>query len=564
MDFGSFSPLFPTFPPGPTDFSPWTFDAIFIRPTPNERIPEKVPIFTPRKREPDMRKIFSLLFCAVSILPGWAQRESYFANPVIHGDVADPSIIRIGQTYYATGTSSEWAPHYPIFASTDLVNWKQTGHVLTDRPEWAKSSFWAPEWFYHKGKVYVYYTARKRSDNISCIGVAVADSPNGKFEDYGPVVEFGKEAIDAALLEDDGKLYISWKAYGLDDRPIELLACQLTDDGLRLKGKPFTLLRDENRQGMEGQYWFKKEGYYYILYAIRGCCGPRSDYAVSVARSKKLEGPYENYSMNPILHGGKEILSIGHGTLTTTPDGRMYYLCHAYLPESGFFQGRQPFLQEIRMGEDHWPHFVTGEYASLTQPMPFVESAQSPVPDFFDDFSDTSVRPEWSWNFPFSAAEIHIREGKLALSGTPHPDVHTGTALCLRPTSSDYALETVVLNRNDSWKGIVMYGDAENLLSLGSAGDKLLLKSVLEGKEYKLAEMPLPASPIYLRMKVAEGTHCVFSWSEDGKRWRDIVGESISKADALLQWDRVSRPGLYQEGEIAAPAIFGYCSLKNK
>ncbi len=238
-----------------------------------------------------MRKIFTLFFCAASLATGLAQQESYFTNPVIHGDVADPSIIRIDQTYYITGTTSEWAPYYPVFTSTDLVNWQQTGHVFDEKPEWTKSS-------------YVYYTARKQSDNISCIGVAVADSPTGKFKDYGPVVEFGKEAIDAFILEDKGKLYISWKAYGLDNQPIELLACKLTDDGLRLDGKPFSLLRDDERQGMEGQHWFKKDGYYYIIYSVRGCCGPQSDYAVSVARSKKLEGPYEKYQENPILHGG--------------------------------------------------------------------------------------------------------------------------------------------------------------------------------------------------------------------------------------------------------------------
>ena len=65
-----------------------------------------------------MRKIFTLFFCAASLATGLAQQESYFTNPVIHGDVADPSIIRIDQTYYITGTSSEWAPYYPVFTST--------------------------------------------------------------------------------------------------------------------------------------------------------------------------------------------------------------------------------------------------------------------------------------------------------------------------------------------------------------------------------------------------------------------------------------------------------------
>ena len=247
--------------------------------------------------------------------------------------------------------------------------------------KWTTSSFWAPEWYVHNGKVYVYYTARNKS-NVSYIGVATADSPTGKFTDHGPVVEFGTEAIDAFVLEDRGELYISWKAYGLDNRPIELLAAKLSRDGLKLDGEPFGLLVDDERQGMEGQHWFKKDGYYYLIYAIRGCCGADSDYAVSVARSKSLKGPYEKYRDNPILHGSDEIKSIGHGTLTTTPDGRMYYLCHAYSEGSGFYMGRQPHLQELRMGDDKWPHFVTGEYASFVQPMPAADCVQEPVVDF--------------------------------------------------------------------------------------------------------------------------------------------------------------------------------------
>ena len=47
-----------------------------------------------------MRKIFTLFFCAASLATGLAQQESYFTNPVIHGDVADPSIIRIDQTHW--------------------------------------------------------------------------------------------------------------------------------------------------------------------------------------------------------------------------------------------------------------------------------------------------------------------------------------------------------------------------------------------------------------------------------------------------------------------------------
>ena len=61
----------------------------------------------------------------------------------------------------------------------------------------------------------------------------------------------GTEAIDAFIYDDNGQLYISWKAYGLDKRPIELLGCKLSADGLHLEGEPFSLLVDdeESRHG---------------------------------------------------------------------------------------------------------------------------------------------------------------------------------------------------------------------------------------------------------------------------------------------------------------------------
>ena len=47
----------------------------------------------------------SLLLCC--LCTELAVAQEYFMNPVICGDVADPTIIRWGDTYYAAGTSSE-------------------------------------------------------------------------------------------------------------------------------------------------------------------------------------------------------------------------------------------------------------------------------------------------------------------------------------------------------------------------------------------------------------------------------------------------------------------------
>lgn len=502
--------------------------------------------------------ITSLSGAIISCIAVVAQHPGYFANPVIRGDLADPSVIRIDDTYYATGTSSEWAPYYPVYKSHDLVNWELTGHIFDKQPEWTKSSFWAPELFYHNGKVYAYYTARNKS-NTSYIGVAVADSPTGEFKDYCPVVEYGTEAIDAFVLEDNGQLYISWKAYGLDERPIELLACRLTPDGLKLDGEPFSLLRDDENIGMEGQHWLWHNGYYYIIYAIKNCCGPGSDYAVSVARSKNLKGPYEKCEANPILHGGGEIQSIGHGTLTTTPDGRYYYLCHAYTAGRDINLGRRPHLQELRFVEDGWPHFVTGDNARLEQPMPFDNCVQQPVTDFYDDFNGSELRPEWSWNYPYADVKATLEGGRLTLTGTSG---RGGEALCLQPALADYQLTAGIIHNDNGTVGLTLYGDDSNYLVYGASGDRLQLSLVHDGSRYELADIPLPAQAMHLGMRVTDGIPTEFLWSLDGKDWvsldHTLSGHTLP---SLARWDRIARPGLYHAGAPTAPSLFEYCSL---
>src|SRR5262245_9754281 len=71
--------------------------------------------------------------------------DATYTNPVLPGDFPDPSIIRSGQEFWATATSSEWGPQFPLLRSSDLVNWEQVGAVFPHRPAWASANFWAPE-----------------------------------------------------------------------------------------------------------------------------------------------------------------------------------------------------------------------------------------------------------------------------------------------------------------------------------------------------------------------------------------------------------------------------------
>ena len=101
------------------------------------------------------------------------ESEIFYKNPVIAGDIPDPSIIRVENDYYAVGTSCDFAPNYPIYHSTDLVNWTRISSVFSEPPAWTSDDFWAPEMSYRNGTFYVYYTTKRRDNRLPCIGVAL-------------------------------------------------------------------------------------------------------------------------------------------------------------------------------------------------------------------------------------------------------------------------------------------------------------------------------------------------------------------------------------------------------
>ncbi len=146
-----------------------------------------------------MTKTLMLIGMAVAMVMGVAGADAKlrYANPVLRGDFPDPSVIRVGELYYATATSSEWGPHFPVLLSKDLVNWEVAGSVFEETPEWASGSFWAPEICEWKGKYYLDYTGRKKSGPLA-VAVATAPKPEGPWTDHGPLVAQEAGSIDGA------------------------------------------------------------------------------------------------------------------------------------------------------------------------------------------------------------------------------------------------------------------------------------------------------------------------------------------------------------------------------
>src|SRR4051812_1606466 len=170
-----------------------------------------------------------------------------FQNPVRAGDFPDPSVIRVGNDYWATATSSEWAPHFPILHSRDLVNWEIKGYIFDQMPSWAKANFWAPEIAVDKGKYFVYYTAREVSSNHLAVAVATADRPEGPWTDHGPLIAQDAGSIDAMPFTDaQGVRWLVWKEDGNSRKlPTPIWLQRLNEEGTKLIGERKEILRND-------------------------------------------------------------------------------------------------------------------------------------------------------------------------------------------------------------------------------------------------------------------------------------------------------------------------------
>lgn len=293
-----------------------------------------------------------------------------YTNPVVPKDFPDPSVIRVGKTYWATATGSRWAPHFPIMKSSDLVHWERVGEVFPKAPEWAASNFWAPEIQSWKGKYYVYYVARQRGGPLA-VAVAVADEPQGPYVDQGVIVSQEVGSIDPVAADDEsGQRYLIWKDDGNSrGQPTFLWASKLNEDGTRLAGPHVALFRnDAPWEGgvVEGPFVVKHDDQFYLFYSGHGCCGPGCRYALGVARSKKLLGPWEKCPANPILAANDDWRCPGHGSIVQDESGREWLLYHAYAAKPSAERGRQGLLDEIKWGADGWP-VINGGHGPSTR-----------------------------------------------------------------------------------------------------------------------------------------------------------------------------------------------------
>ncbi|MFD7130322.1 arabinan endo-1,5-alpha-L-arabinosidase [Streptomyces sp. NPDC059894] len=268
-----------------------------------------------------------LAAAAVALLPGTARADATYPDPrpitgqeIIH----DPTVshLKSGQ-YVAYSTGGIIGARL----SDDGTQWDDAGNAFAEPPSWwyeynETGDPWAPDLSYRAGRYWLYYAVSSWGTNHSAIGVATSPSGlPGTWTDQGKV--FTSEttdtwnAIDPALIQADGKLWMAFGSYWTGIRMVELNP----KTGKAVTGATVHHLatRPDAPYAVEGPYIVKHGRYYYLFASYDACCsGVNSTYKIKVGRSASVTGPYVDSTGKALLEGGGDLVLEGHGRFIGT------------------------------------------------------------------------------------------------------------------------------------------------------------------------------------------------------------------------------------------------------
>jgi len=519
------------------------------------------------RRSEDLVPLRFMALAIALLLPSLAAAQgATYTNPVIPGDHPDPSVVRVGDDYWATATTSQWAPIFPILHSRDLVNWTTVGAVFEKAPAWSAGSYWAPEIAHHEGRFFVYYTARKK-DGPLCIAAASAPKATGPWQDHGPMLCQPVGSIDAVPVSDEqGRRYLVWKEDGNSRQlPTPLWLQPLAADGVRFEGKRVEILRNEARWEahlIEGPFIVRRNGWYYLFYSADACCGRKCNYKLGVARARALTGPWERNPANPILAGNQSWSCPGHGSIVEDGKGRMFLLYHAYHPEDFEYAGRQGMLDEVTWGENGWPSINGGKGPSAQARAPHGVPEREVRQPISDEFDGGSLSPLWQW--PWDRPPVRdLQSGALVLRASGRDTGNPVDTVVARPTrDGDYvAITRVLIGTNGAaMAGLAAYGNSDNAIGLSVHAGQARLWQREKGRHRSLAHVNVPDVPaVLLRLTAKQGRRYQFAMSADGTQWTD-VGEEIS-GEQLPPWDLAVRVALAVGGPAGSEGRFDWVRM---
>ena len=335
--------------------------------------------------------LFSLIM--VLMLQVWPVSAQEYRNPIIPGYHPDPSVCRVGDTFYLVNSSFQYFPGVPIFQSKDMVHWRQIGNVLTREsqlPLKGASSWlgiYAPTIRYHEGTYYMITTNVGNGGNF----MVTAQDPRGPWSEP---IWLKQQGIDPSLYFENGKCYM------VSNPGDAIWLCEINPKTGEQLTESRKLWQGDGGRYPEGPHIYKKDGYYYLLISEGGT---ELAHRLTIARSKKIEGPYESNPANPILTNCSrlgqtmQIQGTGHGDFVQAQDGSWWMVFLAYRNYGGSYHhlGRETYLAPVEWKTGEWP-VVNGGMpvdtlmkAKLLPAQPELKEAEENL------FSPQTDAPEW-------------------------------------------------------------------------------------------------------------------------------------------------------------------------
>ena len=338
--------------------------------------------------------------------PDWGdQGNGIYKNPVLPSDYSDLDCIRVGGDYYAISSTFQFSPGVVILHSRDLVNWTIAGHAVADLtqigPElnWDRMNrygkgIWAGAIRYHDGRFWIYFGAPDEGYFMT-----TAKDIRGPWTPLHCVQKAPGWDDCCPFWDDDGQGYLVGSSF---HEGYQIHLWKLTADERSLIPESDHVIHQS--RGSEANKLYKFNGYYYHLFSEVKPEGR----AVMMERSTNIFGPYtESKQLN---HADKIANEPNQGGLVQTEGGDWYWFTHH---GTGAWEGRCASLLPVTWLAG-WP--IIGKVGAdgigsmvWSGAMP-VKGTPKVTPQTDDDFKETSLPPQWEWNYQPRADEWSLTE----------------------------------------------------------------------------------------------------------------------------------------------------------
>ncbi|MCU1474568.1 glycoside hydrolase family 43 protein [Amnibacterium sp.] len=306
-----------------------------------------------------------------------------FSNP-IKSNGADPWVIR-WQDRYLLAESRDGGIWLTVSPTADLTGiGSGTEHRIWTYPAQGPQSqaVWAPELHHVDGHWYVYFAATTDDQNNAnhrmFVLESASDDPLSAYTDRGPVTGGANRwAIDGTRFTWKGKDYFVWSGWpgakdGQQNLYIARMASPTALDGPGVLLSSPTLPWERNGMPIEeGPEALQHDGRLFLVYSASGswtdsyCLG-----MLHLTGSDPLDPSSWAKSPKPVFAGNTDVVSPGHASFTTSPDGRQDWIVYHSARYPGAGWDRVIDTQRFTWRADGAPDFGSPIGADSPQPLP--------------------------------------------------------------------------------------------------------------------------------------------------------------------------------------------------